>query len=622
MGDGLRLYLFFLITSLIPYYGLASTPDGETAPIELETVQVSANSNQSSDIHQIYLSSQDYAYSSLSGVLDKVSGLQTQGTGGFGTYSSFWLRGSSAKSVAVYLDGIEINDPLNGGINLATLPLWSLQSIEIYKSTVPVHLANASGTGAMNFKTLEVKQQKELQLSTGSFSSRSIAGNLGSNDYLVSSEWFNAKNDYSYQHDNQTQFNKDDDYPTTRKNNQVDRKFLLVKANKELNKFEVNTMAIHRRNRAGISNSLNQSQHAYFKQDSTLLSASVKKSSWQVIASSDFANHLYDDSKDEIGLSADTQSIQFNQHQLKLLNTIKIKGMDLDISLQGRQENVQIEDIKDEIEKKSNITTDYLSIAQSLMLNKNISLSSSWSKRDGSGQRYDSANASVLYTYLKTNWANLHLSLAKKTRLPSISELFISQGNQVGNPDLKPENFYEFNSRSEFIFYNYGALIELYFRESQDTIIFSYNAQGVGRASNDGSSQILGLEGQTYWNIGMLELNWNFELIDSINNSDIKSNKDKKLPSFFNASNYISVSYWMNDLRLQIENQYKSGLYYDSANLEKAPNQNTWSLSADYHQNIWSLGINIHNIFDNFYTGFKTEPLPGRSAIINFTLNH
>ena len=164
MGDCVKATSLLFFTALINNICIANAISEDFVPVELDSVMVTPEAIAPPESHRVIVSPQDYAYEDIGNILDRQTGLQTQDTGGFGTYSSFWLRGSTAKSVAVYLDGIKINDPLNGGVNLSTLPLWSLQTIDIYKSTVPAHLINASGTGALNLNTQSIQQKQELKI--------------------------------------------------------------------------------------------------------------------------------------------------------------------------------------------------------------------------------------------------------------------------------------------------------------------------------------------------------------------------------------------------------------------------------------------------------------------------
>ncbi|MEH6344961.1 MAG: TonB-dependent receptor plug domain-containing protein [Bermanella sp.] len=588
---------------------------------ELDTLQV-YDQTSNYDSQRITLSSQDYAFGDLTSVLGRTPGFQIQTSGGFGAYSSFTFRGSTARSVAVYFDGVKVNDPLTGDINLSTFPLWSLQSVDIYKAIVPAHLANNSGTAVMNLNSQSIDDKQELKVSGGSFGYSTVAGNISGSNYLLSAEWLTADNEFEYTHNNQTPLNSDDDYSTNRLNNQVKRNFALIKGQEKLAESTLNLMAIHRQYETGVGNNLNHARSANLQQSSTLISTNLSSKHWQIYLNGDFAKHSYDDSENEIGLSKDSQDIKYNKYEAKVVNLIEFKNIHSTLSVQTHQETTRKEDLIDDTLSSNKITADYFSIAHNLSLNQNIKFNNSWLKRIESDDTYQTYNSSLGYSFTNNSWLRSDISISKKSRLPTISELYLNQGNIIANPDLEPEKFYEVNSQTKFNFSHIGGAIDFYIRDSKDTIIYSYDARGVGRATNEGKSQIMGLETMAYWHIGKFEINWGLELVDSKNISGMKSNNDKKLPAFFHASQYVSLSYWINQLSLGIANQRQSDMYYDTANSVKAPDQDIWSISANFQHYPWQLGVRINNIFDKYYTGFKTEPLPGRTYIFTFSISN
>ena len=590
--------------------------------VELDTLQVYHQSADFYESQRISLSSQDYAFGDLTSVLGRAPGFQIQTSGGFGAYSSFTFRGSTARSVAVYFDGVKVNDPLTGDINLSTFPLWSLQSVDIYKAMVPAQLANNSGTAVMNLNSQAIEDKQELKISRGSFDYSTVAGNLSGSNYLLSAEWLNSDNEFEYTHNNQTPLNSNDDYSTKRLNNQVKRNFILIKGQEKLAESTLNLMAIHRQYKTGVGNNLNHAKSANLQQTSTLLSTNLSSKHWQIYLNGDFAKHSYDDRENEIGLSKDSQDVKYNKYEAKVVNLIEFSTIHSTLSVQAHQETTKKEDIIDNTLSSNKITADYFSIAHNLSLNQNIKIANSWLKRTESDDTYQTFNSSIGYFFTNDNWFESEISLSKKSRLPTISELYINQGNIIPNSGLEPEKFYELNSQTKLSSSSIGATIDFYVRDSKGTIIYSYDASGIGRPSNEGKSQMIGLETKAYWHIGKFELNWGFELVDSKNTSNVKSNEGKKLPAFFHATQHVSLAYWLNQLSLGIANQRQSDMYYDTANSVKAPDQDIWSLSANYQHYPWQLGMHINNVFDKNYTGFKTEPLPGRTYIFTFSISN
>lgn len=615
-----NIKLFFSILLIIEAAFCCQLINAEET--QLETIEVHSQ-NQSSNAPQIILlSNYDYAFGDLNSVLGRIPGFQIQSAGGHGAYSTFTLRGSSAKSVPVYFDGIKVNDPLSGGLNLSTFPLWSLQSIDVYKSLIPAELANNSGTSVINLKSQTIESKQDLKLSTGSFGRQSVSGNVATNKYLFSAEYLSADNEFSYQHNNQTPLYSGDDYATNRLNNQVQRKFMLLKAKEQIANYKFNLMAIHRQYDTGISNNLNQATNAELKQESTLLSANITKNNWDLYINSDFANQQYDDSKGEIGLSIDTQVVKHQKNELKIINKSNLGAILSTVSIQGQREETNKLDTINDTSSSGTIDSASYSIAHSLDFNKAIKFNHSFLTQNTDSSHYQAYNTGLEYSVKYTRELSSDISLSKKTRLPTIAELHLNQGNIIANPDLKPEDFYELNFRTKFNFSSAGGQFEIYVRDSNDTIIYSYDAGGIGRASNEGSSQMAGVESQVYWHIGRAHFNWNMELIDTKNTSNNKASNSNQLPAFFHASQYASLDFWFDELSLGITNQRRYDMYYDSANLVKAPNQNLWGITANYHHYPWQLGIHVNNIFDKYYTGLKTEPLPGRSFILTFTISN
>ncbi len=590
--------------------------------VKLDAVEVHSPNDIPYDVQTISLSEYDYAFGNLNSVLERIPGFQIQNSGGYGAYSTFTLRGSSAKAVPVYFDGVKVNDPLTGGINLSTFPLWALQSVTVHKALIPAELANNSGTSVINLNSQTIQPKQELKLSTGSFDSRSIAASTSSSQHLVSMEHLSANNDFRYLHNYQTPQYADDDYLTNRKNNQVNRNFVLAKSKGEHNKFKLNFMAIHRQYNAGISNNLNHAEDAEINQKSTLLASNIEKGNWKLYLNTDFASQEYDDSKGEIGLTKETQDISYKKSEVKIVNFTEFKNIHSTISIQGQREETEKSDTKTDTTSNRFIGSNFVSAAQNLTINNNLKFNHSWLSRKSSNTSYESYNSGAGYYFDVNPMLSSGISISKKTRLPTISELHLNQGNITANPDLEPEEFYELNFQSNFHFSKAGGQLELYLRDSKNTIIYSYDARGIGRASNEGSSKMSGLESKIYWGIGQVQINWNIELIDSKNTSNNKGNNGKQLPAFFHASQYFGVSYLFDGIQINLANQRRYNMYYDSANSVKAPNQNTWNISANYNHYPWQLGAHINNVFDKFYTGFKTEPLPGRSFVVTLSFSN
>ena len=140
----------------------------------------------------------------VSEVVEKETSVQVKQSGGLGSFSSISLRGSSSSQVMVYIDGVPLNDSSEGGVDLSTIPLSQVESIEIYKGTTPINFSGASIGGAVNIKTKRVDGdlKSNVTASYGSFNTFKIAPfvsqKLGKFDYLINGEYLSSKNNFTF----------------------------------------------------------------------------------------------------------------------------------------------------------------------------------------------------------------------------------------------------------------------------------------------------------------------------------------------------------------------------------------------------------------------------------------
>jgi iron complex outermembrane receptor protein len=176
----------------------------------------------------------------LAEVIEKEAGIQVRQSGGLGSYSSVSLRGSTSDQVMVFLDGILLNSGSGGGVDLSTISLSDVESIELYKGTSPLNFGKASIGGVVNIKTIRSKQGLNVNAGVGygSFNARRANGFVnhkpGRFDYLVSVETFSSDNDYEIVNNQGTQYYPDDDTVEPVHNGDFSQINLLGKAGYDL----------------------------------------------------------------------------------------------------------------------------------------------------------------------------------------------------------------------------------------------------------------------------------------------------------------------------------------------------------------------------------------------------
>lgn len=163
-------------------------------------------------------------------------GFHVRSTGGYGAYSTASVRGSSAKQIRVFLDGVPLHQAQTGMIDLADLPTTSLSRIEVYRGYGPFDLSGSSIGGVVNLVTRSPGERGRghVAASYGSFSTIRLGGSYSVSprdwNFLGLGSFISSEGDYEFLDDNGTPYTQSDDALVERINNQLDEFESLVKA--------------------------------------------------------------------------------------------------------------------------------------------------------------------------------------------------------------------------------------------------------------------------------------------------------------------------------------------------------------------------------------------------------
>ncbi len=91
-------------------------------------------------------------------VLNTVTGVQVFMTGGPGSAATSMIQGSESRHVAVYIDGIQLNNLSDNTVDLASLPVQNIEKIEIIKGPASSAWGSALG-GVINIITKAGKDE-------------------------------------------------------------------------------------------------------------------------------------------------------------------------------------------------------------------------------------------------------------------------------------------------------------------------------------------------------------------------------------------------------------------------------------------------------------------------------
>ncbi|MDZ7699717.1 MAG: TonB-dependent receptor [Deltaproteobacteria bacterium] len=171
----------------------------------------------------------------LAEVLQDEAGIQVRESGGLGSFSTVSIRGSTSDQVMVFMDGVLLNDASGGGVDLSSISLSDVESIEIYRGVTPINFGKASIGGVINIRTLRAQEGLNASATAGygSFNTRKLSGFInhkpGKWDYLVSAGYLGSDNDFKFLNNNGTEWNPADDKWEKRNNAQFDQGNVLAK---------------------------------------------------------------------------------------------------------------------------------------------------------------------------------------------------------------------------------------------------------------------------------------------------------------------------------------------------------------------------------------------------------
>jgi iron complex outermembrane receptor protein len=161
----------------------------------------------------------------LADLLSAGAGVRVRSYGGLNSFATVSIRGSTAEQVIVLVDGVSLNSPLGGAVNLADIPLSGVESIEVHRGFTPATLGRSSIGGAVNIRTTRSSEASGLHgsLAHGSYgTSRATAlaaTRTGPMRWVISGEAFTTQGDFTYLDNNATLLTGDDNGFQKRRNN-------------------------------------------------------------------------------------------------------------------------------------------------------------------------------------------------------------------------------------------------------------------------------------------------------------------------------------------------------------------------------------------------------------------
>ena len=178
-------------------------------------------------------------FESTAELLGQSVGAQIRRQGGRDDFATLSIRGAPSGQVRILLDGISLGRASDSVVNLADLPLDTVERIEVYRGFAPAGLTPASAAGVVNVITRDPKHATATAAAGGgSFGTAKVnAGGagpvLGGNASAFAS-YRTTDGDFDFVDDNGTINNSADDLVRKRANNDSDAVESLVRWRRDL----------------------------------------------------------------------------------------------------------------------------------------------------------------------------------------------------------------------------------------------------------------------------------------------------------------------------------------------------------------------------------------------------
>lgn len=596
---------------------------------------------------------------SLGEVIEKEVGVQVRQAGGLGSFSTVSLRGSSSDQVLVFLDGILLNDASGGGVDLSTISLSDVESIEIFRGATPASFGKSSIGGVVNIRTLRPQKgiHGNVTAGYGSFDTWKLSGFLNNKpgrwDYLVSADYLKSKNDFEFLNDKGTSWNPKDDRIENRHNAQFRENNFLGKVGYDLAETtRIDFMDQWFSKDQGLP-TWNNSKLAKTSFETDRNIASVKLTAndlgpyhFNTITFLDYTHKVeeYDDSEGQVGLGKQLNRYTTDRFGGHCIVDWHTDWNTLSFMLDAQRETYAPEDLLNPGNHINESSRDSFSIGlqDSVYLfherailtpavrytqihDERMSAVNMW----GASQKNSTVNEGAWNPQLGLkcrllDGLTLKTNIGQYVREPSFFELFGDWGFFVGNPDLKPEKGTNFDAGIEArwpvndkVVQNIAFSLDYFHNTVTDLITRVYDARGVGKSVNISSSLIKGVEASI-----KVDLLNHFRLIanatsqDPVQESKIEAFNGNILPGRFQKSYLGRFEAFYGPAKVYGEYLIEKGLFYDSANLLEAANKRVINVGASFVIRSFTVTIEVKNVGNDQYEDFNGYPMPGRAGYL------
>lgn len=566
-------------------------------------------------------------YATSSELLNLSPGVNVRDFGGFGQFKTISIRGSSDDQVVVLLDGIRLNNPLSGGVDLSTIPINFVDEFEIIRGGASALAGSDAIGGVINIKTKSIKETFTSSSATyGSFDTLSVnlarADKIGDFGYFLSFNYSRSDGDFDFESINNLQLE--------RINNEFDAFSFLTKFGYEIGSWEIGFLNEFFYNDKGVPG-LGEFQEADSNQKDlrNLTNIQIKKEGF-IKETLDFESNLFhrfdkfqfDNPNPLVGIPIKTNSNLFSFGTNSELTWYAPKQQVVTFASELKFDLLENNDF----DNPKRVNFSFFAGEEIYLFNKRLLLNPI--SRFDIFKTYDEDENSTDITFSPklgsifniTDRVLLKGNVAYSSRVPNFSELYFpEQGFIGGNPDLNNEKSLDFDFGISFLHPKIAFELTYFRTQIEDTILFVFiNAQrieprNVGEVTQQGIESLLILKPYSFLEFFAAYTFLDGEIEDT--NTQLPGRPRNKL----DIRGKLKYKYFETFWESKFVDKIPLTPFPDSENTEA---RTTHDIGVKASWKNYFATIEIKNLFDNLNVRDALDfPLPGRTVFFTAGIN-
>ncbi|RXJ97188.1 hypothetical protein CRU94_03515 [Arcobacter sp. AHV-9/2010] len=629
--------------------------------INLGQIDIFEKSNTDSKFKSNEISAEEMELQNKNSVLEAlntISGLNTYGYGARGE-QTVSIRGFSARHAPVFIDGIAINLPVEGYVDLSNYMTFNLDKIQVTKGLSSPLLGINTFAGAINLVTKRPTKELEGTLSTGVFNGKGRKSylNLATNQglyYVQASGSIMERDYYPMSSDFKSNSNQDNKKRVNSYKNDQNINLKVGFTPNETDEYAFNY--INQKTDKGMPVDVNtngkkgnpyrqwpySNKESFYFLSNTNFDLGYIKSRVFYDKYEDSMNFFKDSSYTQLKFDATPYDASTKGISLELGQFDTLRNS-LKLALHAKQD-VQKEDDSGKINRnKMNYFSIGLENTFRVTDDFRVIAGASWDKDDVKeannkkpdiyyGAEFEHTSHSSFNPMIKVEYDiddsfSTYAGVAKKTRFASLKEKYSYKFNSyIPNPELKPEQTINYEIGANKLYENQGIKAVLFYSDVKDYIQSEEidKTNEISQNKNIGKVKHMGYELEYFY---AFENNLDFDASYTrllTKNKEVNKDTGKKDLITDAPKHKIALSATYRPIKALMANvnmQFSSSRHTDSkSNAKDVSSAAIWNAKIAYELVkglTWDIGAS--NIFDKNYEYSYGYPESGRVVYTNMT---